>query len=68
MARGGKRAGAVREESRDHTRTSVEPLIERNMAELLRFGVCATVAQTSGPKGGRPGKEYWLNEEQALLA
>lgn len=36
------------------------------MAELERFGVCATVAQTSGPKGGRPSKEYWLNEEQAL--
>lgn len=44
----------------------IRKLIERNITELERFGVCATVAQTSGPKGGRPGKEYWLNEEQAL--
>lgn len=44
----------------------IRKLIERNMSELLRFGVCATVAQTSGPKGRRPSKEYWLNEEQAL--
>lgn len=45
----------------------IRKLIERNIAELERFGVCATVAQTSGPKGGRPGNEYWLNEEQSLL-
>jgi hypothetical protein len=45
----------------------IRKLIERNLDELVRFGVCATVALTSGPKGGRPGKEYWLNEEQALL-
>jgi len=45
----------------------IRKLIERNMAELLRFGVCATVAQNHGGGRGRPGKEYWLNEEQALL-
>ena len=31
------------------------------------IGVCATVAQTSGPKGGRPTDEYWLTEAQALF-
>lgn len=45
----------------------VRKLIERNMLEIREFGVCATVAQTSGPRGGRPSTEYWLNEEQALL-
>jgi hypothetical protein len=45
----------------------IRKLIERHKAELQAFGVCATVAQTSGPKGGRPATEYWLNEEQALL-
>lgn len=45
----------------------IRKLIERNMVEILRFGVCATVAQTPSLLGGRPGKEYWLNEEQALL-
>jgi hypothetical protein len=50
------------ERSRD-----IRKLIERNLPELETFGVCATVAQTSGEKGGRPSTEYWLNEEQALL-
>ncbi len=45
----------------------VRQLIERNMDELLSFGVCTTVVQTHGPQGGRPGTEYWLNEEQALF-
>ncbi len=45
----------------------IRKLIERNMAEISGLGVCATVAQTSGPKGGRPTSEYHLNEEQALL-
>lgn len=45
----------------------IRKLIERNLAEIEAFGVCATVAQTSGALGGRPGTEYWLNEEQALL-
>lgn len=47
----------------------IRKLIERNIAELQRYGVCATVAQTygQGTKGGRPTEEFWLNEPQALL-
>ena len=45
----------------------IRKLIERNMAEVEMMGVCATVAQTSGPKGGRPTREFYLNEEQSLL-
>ncbi|MEH3109003.1 MAG: hypothetical protein PGN22_02730 [Agrobacterium cavarae] len=45
----------------------IRKLIERNLPELQRFGVCATVARTSSAKGGRPTDEYWLNEEQSLL-
>ena len=45
----------------------IRELIERNLIEIEGFGVCPTVGRTSGPKGGRPTAEYWLNEEQALL-
>lgn len=45
----------------------IRKLIERNASELATFGVCATVAQTSGARGGRSATEFWLNEEQALL-
>lgn len=45
----------------------VRKLIERNLEELQRFGICATVAQNHSGGRGRPGIEYWLNEEQALL-
>lgn len=45
----------------------VRKLVERNLQEIQMYGVCATVAQTTGPKGGRPGKAYYLNEPQALL-
>jgi len=56
----------------------IRKLIDRNIQELEGYGeVCATVAQTHSDtgdeepkpanKGGRPGREYWLNEEQALL-
>jgi len=38
--------------------------IERNRNDLERYGVIATLAITSGPEGGRPGTEYWLNEKQ----
>ena len=44
----------------------IRKLIARHIDELRQFGVCATVAQTSGAKGGSPSQEYWLNEEQAL--
>lgn len=44
----------------------VRTLIERNRPELETYGeVSATAAETSA-KGGRPGREYWLNEGQAL--
>jgi hypothetical protein len=46
----------------------VRTLIARNADELASYGeVSATVAETSSAKGGRPGREYWLNEGQALL-
>lgn len=52
----------------------VRKLIERNVAELERYGViCATVAQINRrPDGrietrGRPTRAYHLNEGQALL-
>lgn len=45
----------------------IRPLIERNLAELETFGVCAIVSQNHGGGRGRPAKEYWLNEEQSLL-
>ncbi|GBU16234.1 MULTISPECIES: hypothetical protein [unclassified Methylobacterium] len=45
----------------------IRRLIERNVRELAQHGeVCVTIPQT-GPRGGRPGKEYWLNEGQAVL-
>lgn len=59
----------------------IRKLIDRNVQELEGYGeVCSTVSQTHqdtgeagddepkpANKGGRPGREYWLNEEQALL-
>jgi lambda repressor-like predicted transcriptional regulator len=47
----------------------IRKLIERSRDELTSYGeICATVAQNTDPKGrGRPGREYWLNEPQALL-
>lgn len=45
----------------------IRELILRHKDEIDGFGVCPTVGRTSGPKGGRPTTEYYLNEEQALL-
>lgn len=45
----------------------IRKLIERHKAEIDSYGVCATVAQTSGPRGGRPTTEFYLNEEQSLM-
>jgi hypothetical protein len=46
----------------------IRKLIVRNEKELRNYGeVCATVAQTAGTLGGRPGTEYFLNEGQLLL-
>lgn len=41
--------------------------ITPNHAELLGFGVLGSRPITSGALGGRPGRTYYLNEEQALL-
>ena len=45
----------------------IRDLIERNLVELQRYGVCPAVGQTSGAQGGRPSTSYYLNEPQALL-
>lgn len=45
----------------------IRKIIARNQGELHRFGFCATVAQNHGGGRGRPGRQYWLNEGQALL-
>lgn len=42
-------------------------VIEPNMAELEGFGTLLAVKANPGPLGGRPGKAFYLNEEQALL-
>ena len=42
-------------------------LIRRHARTLARFGVLATVAQTSGTAGGRPTKSYLLTEHQAIF-
>ena len=44
----------------------IRKLIKRNMDKLLKFGVCATVAQTSGELGGRPTFAYYPNQKQSL--
>ena len=46
---------------------NVRNLIRNNRVELERYGVIFTVKRTSGPKGGRPSTDFYLNEEQALL-
>ena len=46
----------------------IRNLIKRHIKALNAFGgVSATVAETPGTKGGRPGKEYHLNEHQAVF-
>lgn len=42
----------------------IRELIERNKAELERFGTCPAVGHVVK---GNPVTEYWLNEEQSLL-
>ena len=50
-------------------RHKIRALIGRRLTELAQVGwISATVAENTDPKGrGRPGLEYWLTEEQALL-
>ncbi|QCG96325.1 hypothetical protein E6C67_21175 [Azospirillum sp. TSA2s] len=42
-------------------------VIEPNRAELEGFGSLRSVDANPGRLGGRPGKAFYLNEEQALL-
>lgn len=49
----------------EHPR-QVRRLIKQHESALAGFGeVCTAAVQTSG-KGGRPSREFWLNEGQAL--
>lgn len=43
-------------------------LVERNEAEFRRYGAVSVTATQTTPRGGRPGKIYWLNEGQCILA
>lgn len=45
----------------------IRELIERNMAEITAMGICPAVGQNHGGGRGRPTKEFFLNEEQALV-
>lgn len=45
----------------------IKELIERHMAALLKMGVCPTVGRTSGPQGGRPTEDFYLNRKQAIF-
>ncbi|HLN23879.1 MAG TPA: hypothetical protein VK558_07845 [Patescibacteria group bacterium] len=45
----------------------IRELIERNADELATYGEVFRTVRKTGSKGGRPGKEFWLNEAQTLL-
>ncbi|MCP5197561.1 MAG: hypothetical protein H6974_12390 [Gammaproteobacteria bacterium] len=45
----------------------IRKIIKRHEAKLLKFGVLATVAKTSGDQGGRPTTEFYLNQKQAIF-
>ncbi|HYD29762.1 MAG TPA: phage antirepressor KilAC domain-containing protein [Azospirillaceae bacterium] len=45
----------------------IKELIERHMAALLKMGVCPTVGRASGPNGGRPTEDFYLNRKQAIF-
>ncbi len=48
-------------------RESIMKLIERNEVSLRRFGgFSAAVAKNPSARGGRPSKDYLLNEGQAI--
>jgi hypothetical protein len=44
----------------------IRPLIKRHVAELGQLGEVSFMREKPTGKGGRPGKGYWLNEEQAI--
>jgi hypothetical protein len=45
----------------------IRQLIKRNEEELATYGALGARQALTGRRGGRPTKEYWLNEGQALL-
>lgn len=47
-------------------RYDIRQLIRKHASALKNFGELVFGAAPKTSKGGRPGKEYWLNEEQAL--
>lgn len=47
--------------------TSIRVLISRNSTELQAYGGLHQIDANRSDKGGRPTRDYWLNEPQALL-
>lgn len=45
----------------------IRRLIERHSAALADLGVSVTATETSGSRGGRPGKVHYLNRKQAIF-
>lgn len=46
---------------------AIRQVLVRNASELARYGEVSATIVATGPRGGRPSTEYWLNEGQALL-
>lgn len=46
---------------------SIRETIEANRAELERYGSLSVVPTNPRKKGGRPGREFYLNEPQTVL-
>lgn len=46
---------------------NIRDLIQRNENELAAYSEVYRTARQTSEQGGRPGTEYWLTEEQALL-
>ena len=44
----------------------IRKLISRHNHKLMRFGEVVSMVEKTSPKGGRPGKAYYLNKKQAL--
>lgn len=44
----------------------IKALVERHTEALERFGEVVTTVVKTSARGGRPGKNYWLNKKQAL--
>lgn len=44
----------------------VRRIIDKNWDELTAHGKIKVVALSAKTSGGRPGREYWLNEDQAV--